>query len=41
MDRYTQFAVAASKMAVEDALLDLELIDHGRFGVCIGSGIGD
>jgi len=40
MDRYTQFAVAASKMAVDDASLDLNAIDEDRFGVCIGSGIG-
>jgi len=40
MDRYTQFAVAASKMAIEDARLDLKSIEHDRFGVCIGSGIG-
>lgn len=40
MDRFTQFAVAASKMAVEDSGLKVESIDSNRFGVCIGSGIG-
>ena len=40
MDRYTQFAVAASKMAIEDASLDINALDQDRFGVCIGSGIG-
>jgi len=40
MDRYTQFAVAASKMAIEDARLNLKSIECDRFGVCIGSGIG-
>ena len=40
MDRVTQFAVAAAKMAVEDAKLDLESIDPVRAGVCVGSGIG-
>lgn len=40
MDRYTQFAVSASKMAVKDANLDTESIDKDRFGVIIGSGIG-
>lgn len=40
MDRYTQFAVIASKMAVEDASLDLEKIDRERFGVVLGSGTG-
>ena len=40
MDRVTQFAVAAAKMAVEDAKLDLNAIDPVRAGVCVGSGIG-
>ena len=40
MDRVTQFAVAAAKLAVEDAELDLEKIDPVRAGVCVGSGIG-
>jgi len=39
-DRYTQYAVAASRMAVEDAKLDVNKIDSERFGVIIGSGIG-
>ncbi|MGV8146516.1 MAG: beta-ketoacyl-ACP synthase II [Alkaliphilus sp.] len=40
MDRYTQFAVAASKMAVEDADLDINGTDAERFGVLLGTGIG-
>ncbi len=40
MDRYTQLAVAASKMAVLSSELNLEEIDSNRLGVCIGSGIG-
>ena len=40
MDRYTQFAVAASKMAVEDAGLDMEKEDRDRIGTYIGSGVG-
>ncbi len=40
MDRVTQFAVAAAKLAVDDAKLDLEKIDPVRAGVCVGSGIG-
>ena len=40
MDRYSQFAVAASKMAVEDAGLDLSAEDRDRIGVFIGSGVG-
>ncbi|MBR5589394.1 MAG: beta-ketoacyl-[Phascolarctobacterium sp.] len=40
MDRVTQFAVAAAKLAIEDAKLDLEKIDAPRCGVCVGTGIG-
>ena len=40
MDRFTQFAVAASKLAVEDGGLDLETVDPYRFGCVVGSGIG-
>ena len=40
MDRYAQFAVAAAKMALEDAALDLENIDRERAGVFVGAGIG-
>lgn len=39
-DRYTHFAVAASKLAVTDANLDTAKLDPTRFGVIIGSGIG-
>lgn len=39
-DRYTQMAVAASRLAVEDAKLDVTKVDSERFGVIIGSGIG-
>lgn len=39
-DRFTQFAVAAAKLALEDSGLDLEATDRSRFGVMIGSGIG-
>ncbi len=39
-DRYVQFAVAASKMAVEDSGIDLTTIEPRRFGVMVGSGIG-
>ncbi|RMF72296.1 MAG: beta-ketoacyl-[acyl-carrier-protein] synthase II [Acidobacteria bacterium] len=39
-DRFTHFAIAAARMAVEDAGLDLERIDRDRAGVIIGSGIG-
>ncbi|MDD4237711.1 MAG: beta-ketoacyl-ACP synthase II [Desulfotomaculaceae bacterium] len=40
MDRFTQFAVAASGMAIEDAGLDLATEDRDRIGVILGSGIG-
>ncbi len=40
MDRFTQYAVAASKLAIEDANIDLRNIKKERFGVIIGSGIG-
>jgi len=39
-DRFTQFAVAASKMALDDSGVDLDQIDRNRFGVMLGSGIG-
>ena len=40
MDRYAQFAVAATKMAIEDAKLDLEQEDRERIGTFVGTGIG-
>ncbi|MCA0172313.1 beta-ketoacyl-ACP synthase II [Bacillus sp. RAR_GA_16] len=40
MDRFTQFAVAASQMAVEDAGLKINEENADRVGVWIGSGIG-
>ncbi|WP_110953097.1 beta-ketoacyl-ACP synthase II [Anaerosinus massiliensis] len=40
MDRCTQFAVAATKLAFEDAKIDLEKEDRDRIGVIIGTGIG-
>jgi len=40
-DRYTQFAVAASRLALKDAgIEDTSKLDADRFGVLIGSGIG-
>lgn len=40
MDRFTQFAVAASAMALEDAGLDSSSFDGTRAGIILGSGIG-
>ncbi len=40
MDRYTQFALAATKLAFDDAKLDTDKIDGERAGVFVGTGIG-
>lgn len=40
MDRYVQFAAAATFMALEDAGLSINSNNAERVGVCIGSGIG-
>lgn len=40
MDRYSQFAVAATVMAMKDANLSKENMDCERLGVIIGTGIG-
>ncbi|HMO20872.1 MAG TPA: beta-ketoacyl synthase N-terminal-like domain-containing protein, partial [Candidatus Melainabacteria bacterium] len=39
-DRFIQFALAASKMAVEDAKIDLTQDDPTRVGVVVGSAAG-
>ena len=39
-DRYSQLAIAAGKMAFDDANIDMEKVDRFRFGVMVGSGIG-
>ncbi|MBO8162394.1 MAG: beta-ketoacyl-ACP synthase II [Brevibacillus sp.] len=39
-DRFVQFAIAAAKMAVQDARLDINEQNAHRVGVYIGSGIG-
>lgn len=39
-DRYAQFVMAASKMAIEDSGIHESSIDHQRVGVMVGSGIG-
>ncbi|MCG8528021.1 MAG: beta-ketoacyl-ACP synthase II [Opitutales bacterium] len=39
-DRYTHFALAAAKRAVEDSGVDFENTDTDRVGVLVGSGIG-
>ncbi|HHY41668.1 MAG TPA: beta-ketoacyl-ACP synthase II [Thermoanaerobacterales bacterium] len=40
LDRFTQFAISATKMALEDSALDLSAVDRTRVGVILGSGIG-
>ncbi len=40
MDLFTQYAISASTMAIENAGIDFEKADKNRIGVIIGSGIG-
>jgi 3-oxoacyl-[acyl-carrier-protein] synthase II len=40
MDRFCQFAIASSQMAMDDSGLNPEQIDKKKFGVIIGSGVG-
>lgn len=40
MDRFTQFAIAASSQAVKDSGLDFSKEDLSRIGVIVGTGIG-
>ena len=40
MDLYTQYAIAAAKMAVEDSKVDLDTLDKNNVGVVFGVGIG-
>jgi 3-oxoacyl-[acyl-carrier-protein] synthase II len=40
VDRFAQFGIAASKMALKDAELDIKTEDRDRIGVSIGAGLG-
>lgn len=40
MDLYTQYALAAAKMAIEDANINLDTVDKNEIGVVLGVGIG-
>lgn len=40
MDLYTQYAIAAAKMAVSDSNMDLDTVNKNRIGVVFGVGIG-
>jgi 3-oxoacyl-[acyl-carrier-protein] synthase II len=39
-DRFTQFALAAAQMAMEESKLNLDKINKERMGVIIGTGVG-
>ncbi|MBO5025018.1 MAG: beta-ketoacyl-ACP synthase II [Bacteroidaceae bacterium] len=40
MDLYTQYAIAAAKMAIADSAMDMETVDKENIGVVLGVGIG-
>ena len=40
MERFAQMAVAAARLAIGDASLDLDAIDRSRVGCVLGTGIG-
>jgi 3-oxoacyl-[acyl-carrier-protein] synthase II len=40
MDKFAQFAIAGTQLALEDSGLDLNSIDKKRVGVILGSGVG-
>jgi 3-oxoacyl-[acyl-carrier-protein] synthase II len=40
MERFSQFAVAAAKQALDDSGIEMEKEDAYRVGVCVSSGIG-
>ncbi len=40
MDKFTQFAIGASHLAIDDSKLDLDTLDRDKFGVILGCGIG-
>ncbi|MBP2630600.1 MAG: 3-oxoacyl-(acyl-carrier-protein) synthase 2 [Firmicutes bacterium] len=40
LDRFSQYAMAATQMAVENARLDSKILQSGRTGIIVGSGIG-
>ncbi len=40
MDIYTQYAIAAAKMAIADSGMNMETIDKNEIGVVLGVGIG-
>lgn len=40
LDRFSQYAMAAAQMAVESSQLDAKILQSGRTGIILGSGIG-
>jgi len=40
LDRYSQYAVSAAKMALADSGLDLGAVDRDRAGICLGTALG-
>lgn len=40
MDKYSHYAVAAAKMAIENAKINLDEVDKERVGVILGVGVG-
>ncbi len=40
LDRFTQFAVASSTLAIEDSGINLEEMDRSKVGAIVGTGIG-
>lgn len=40
MDRFTQYAVVASRLAIEDGEINLEELNRNNIGVILGTGIG-
>ena len=40
LDRCSEFALAAVHLALEDAHVDRETLDHTRFGLCLGTAYG-
>ncbi|HLJ53440.1 MAG TPA: beta-ketoacyl-[acyl-carrier-protein] synthase family protein [Chthonomonadaceae bacterium] len=40
LDKFSQFAVAAAKMSIADARLDLDETDRDRVAVCLGTALG-
>jgi len=41
LSRFVQLAVVAARESVKQSALNLDTLDHHRFGVIVGSGVGD